>query len=331
MENMSGKVFVYSYRNDEAPYFETFGRRLGIELGTCREGPNLENAKKAEGFACVSIMTTPIDPPLMDRFFRAGVRHLASRIIGYDHIDLSYAKKIGLRVSHVNYSPDSVADYAITLILMCLRKIKHIMDRASVQDYSLKEIQGKELHNLTVGVVGAGHIGRRMIEHIRGFGCKVLVYDPYPSEEVAKIATYVELSELYRQSDVVTLHAPANKATFHMINKESIAQMKDDVVIVNTARGSLIDTMDLIEGIEREKIAAAAIDVMENETAIYYTDHKYEIIANRELAILRSFPNVIITPHTAFYTDQAVGDMVENCLLNCAAYYKGEKMPFEVV
>jgi D-lactate dehydrogenase len=325
------KVFAYSHRPDEARYFEIFSRQLGIELSFCKENLSVENAGLAEGCECISILTTPVGAELMDKLHAIGVRHINTRTIGFDHIDTGHAKKIGMRVSHVNYSADSVADYAIMLILMSLRKIKHIMDRANVQDYSLKEFQGRELHNVVVGVIGAGHIGRTLISHIKGFGCRILVYDLYPNSEVSQMAQYVDLDTLYRESDVITLHAPATDGTFHMINRDSIAKMKDDVVIVNTARGTLIDTMDLIEGIEREKIAAVAIDVVENETAIYYTDHKYEIIANRELAILRSFPNVIITPHTAFYTDQAVSDMVENCLKNCAAYYKGEKILFEVV
>jgi D-lactate dehydrogenase len=325
------KVFAYSYRPDEEIYFDTFSRNLCIELMSCKEDISMENADLAKGCECISIITTPVGAELLDKLYAIGVRHVSTRTIGFDHIDIEHAKKIGIHVSHVSYSPHSVADYAIMMILMCLRKIKHIMERASVQDYSLKEIQGRELHNLTVGVVGTGKIGRTLIEHIRGFGCRILANDLHPSSEAAQYAQYVDLDELYQKSDVITLHAPSTEQTFHMIDKEAISKMKNNVVIINTARGTLIDTMDLIEGIESEKIGAVAIDVVENETAIYYTDHKYQIIANRELAILRSFPNVIITPHTAFYTDQAVSDMVENSLKNCAAYYKGERIPFEVV
>lgn len=325
------KVFAYGYRTDEEEFFDTFSHQYGIDLALSKEGLSTDNVHLARGYECISIMMTPIGAELLDKLQGVGVRKICTRTIGYDHIDIEHAKKIGIHVSNVSYSPASVADYAIMLILMSLRKIKYIMDRASVQDYSLKEIQGKELHNLTVGVIGTGQIGRTVIEHIKGFGCRILANDLYPSAEVAKSAQYVDLAELFHSSDVITLHAPATDETFHMINKKTISKMKDRVVIVNTARGTLINTMDLIGGIESGKIGAVAIDVVENETAIYYTDHKYEIIANRELAILRSFPNVIITPHTAFDTDQAVSDMVENCLKGCAAYYKGEKGPFEVV
>jgi D-lactate dehydrogenase len=218
------------------------------------------------------------------------VRHISTRTIGFDHIDIEHAKKIGIHVSNVSYSPHSVADYTVMLILMSLRKIKHIMERASVQDYTLKEIQGKELHNLTVGVIGTGKIGGTVVKLMQGFDCRILANDLYPNKDLARYARYVDLEELYRESDVITLHAPATDESFHMINKDTIAKMKDDVVIVNTARGTLIDSMDLIEGIESEKIGAVAIDVVENETAIYYTDHKYEIIANR------NWPSYVLSP-----------------------------------
>ncbi|MFA9397741.1 MAG: NAD(P)-dependent oxidoreductase, partial [Clostridiaceae bacterium] len=178
---------------------------------------------------------------------------------------------------------------------------------------------------------GTGKIGCTVIKHMRGFECKLIAYDLYENEEIKEYAEYVTLEKLLRESDIITFHAPATKENYHLINKESIKIMKDGVFIINTARGSLIDTKDLIDAIEYKKIGGVALDVIENEENLYYKDLKYEILDNRELAILKSYPNVIISPHTAFYTDQAVSDMVENSILSCILYMESKENPWEVI
>jgi len=230
----------------------------------------------------------------------------------------------------VTYSPNSVADYTIMLILMAVRKVKLIMERSNVQDFSLRGIQGKELPNLTIGVVGTGKIGRTVIKHLSGFGCKILAHDIYENDEVKSNAKYVDLENLFKYSDIITLHMPATDDNYHIINKKAIKLMKDGVFIINTARGSLINTNDLIHGIESKKIGGAALDVIEQESNIYYSDLKGEALKNRNLAILKSFPNVIITPHAAFYTDQAVSDMIENSIKSCILFSENKENPWEI-
>ncbi|ALB47210.1 D-isomer specific 2-hydroxyacid dehydrogenase family protein [Clostridium beijerinckii] len=324
------RILAYSHRRDETQYFEEFSKKYNVEVVLCNEEPSLETAPLAKGFDCISIITTNINSELVGKFHELGVKFISTRTIGYDHIDLKKAKELGVRVGNVTYSPNSVADYTIMLILMAVRKVKLIMERSNVQDFSLRGIQGKELPNLTIGVVGTGKIGRTVIKHLSGFGCKILAHDIYENDEVKSNAKYVDLDNLFKDSDIITLHMPATDDNYHIINKKAIKLMKDGVFIINTARGSLINTNDLIHGIESKKIGGAALDVIEQESNIYYSDLKGETLKNRNLAILKSFPNVIITPHAAFYTDQAVSDMIENSIKSCILFSENKENPWEI-
>lgn len=325
------KVAVYSYRDfDEKIWFDKFSRELGIELIICRETPGMENASLAKGCECISIITSKIPAELVEEFYKNGVRLISTRTIGYDHIDMDKAKEIGMKVSNAPYGPGGVSDYALMLMLMSIRKMKRIMERASIQDFSLKGIQGRELGDFTIGVIGTGRIGRTVVKSLSGFGCKVLAYDLYENEEVKKTASYTALDTLIRESDLITLHTPLTEDNYHLINDETISRMKEGVIIINTARGGLIDTKALIRGLESGKIGAAGLDVIENEFGLYYFDLKDAVLDNQDLSILRGFPNVTVTPHMAFYTDNAIRTMVEDSLRSCHAYMSGTKNPWEV-
>ena len=323
------KIFVYNYREfDEAEYFQKFSKEYGVELGITTDAPTMENAHLAEGYEYVSIITTKIDAELMERFYELGVKMISTRTIGYDHVDIASAKRLGMHVSNVSYSPECVADYTIMLMLMSIRKMKRIMQREEINDFSLPGIQGRELPNFTVGVLGTGRIGRAVIRDLSGFGCKIYAYDKYENDAVKEHAQYADLDTIYRECDLITLHMPLLDDNFHLIDGDAIAKMKDGVVIVNTARGGLIDTKALIEGIESGKIGAAGLDVIEDEFGMYYYDRKSDILSKRDLYILRGFPNVIVTPHMAFYTDQAVSDMVKNSMLSCIYHAEGKEDPW---
>ncbi|WP_346908784.1 D-isomer specific 2-hydroxyacid dehydrogenase family protein [Faecalicatena orotica] len=326
------KIFVYNYREfDEAVFFQKFSKEYEVELGICHDDPCMENAHLAAGYEYISIITTKIDEELMAKFHELGVRMISTRTIGYDHIDLEAAKKYGMKVSNVSYSPECVADYTVMLMLMAVRKMKRIMQREEINDFSLPGIQGVEMHNLSVGVIGTGRIGQAVIRDLSGFGCKIYAYDHHQNESVAKYGEYVDLETLYRTCDMITLHMPLNDDNFHMIDAEAINKMKDGAVLINTARGGLVDTKDLIDALESEKIGAAAMDVIEDEFGMYYYDRKSDILSKRDLYILRGFPNVIVTPHMAFYTDQAVSDMVKHSIESCCMNEKGVKNPWEIV
>ena len=204
------------------------------------------------------------------------------------------------------------------------------MKRADGWDYSLNDSIGLELENMVVGVIGTGAIGQKVIKNLSGFDCNILAYDPFIKEEVKKYAQYVSLEEIIQKSDILTFHVPANKDTYHLVRKETINKMKDNVIIINTARGSIINTNDLIDALEKGKIGSCSLDVIENELGLYYDDYKYENIGNRELSILRDMPNVLLTPHMAFYTEQAVSDMVENSLASIVSSRDGKDNKFRI-
>lgn len=326
------KIFVYNYREfDEAVYFQQFSQEYKVELGICHDDPCMENAHLAAGYDYISIITTKIDEELMAEFHKLGVKMISTRTIGYDHIDLEAAKRWGIKVSNVSYSPECVSDYTVMLMLMAIRKMKRIMQREEINDFSLPGIQGRQMCNLNVGVIGTGRIGQAVIRNLSGFGCKIYAYDLYQNDNAAKYAEYVDLDTLYRTCDMITLHMPLSEQNFHMIGYDAIAKMKKGVVLINTARGGLIDTKALLDGLESEKIGAAAMDVIEDEFGMYYYDRKSDVLSKRDLYILRGFPNVIVTPHMAFYTDQAVSDMVKHSIESCCINEAGEKNPWEIV
>ena len=325
------KIFVYSMREfDEKVYYEKFSKELGIELDSCPDYPDLKNAILAKGCDAISIIPCKMDAPLIDKFHKYGVKYILARSIGYDHIDVEYAKRLGMRVSNVSYPPDAVADYAIMLMLMCLRKLNYIKTSANIQDFSLKGKIGKSICDSTVGVIGTGKIGSTVIKHLSGFGCKILAYDPYKNHEILNYAKYVNLDTLLKKADIITLHCPATEENFHIIDKENLDKMKDGVIIVNTARGSLVNEEDMIEAIESGKVYGFGTDVCEAERDLIYFDNSGKIIGDHNRAILNSFPNVIMTPHMAFYTENSVAWMVKNSLIALDAFEKGQDTDIEV-
>lgn len=326
------KVTVYNCREfDEKELFIKYGEEMGIELVLCPDAPDQENAALAKGSQCINIITSKMTKELLKVFASYGVSYVTTRTIGYDHIDVPAAKELGITVANAPYGPCGVADYTVMLILMTIRKMKRIIERTNIQDYTLKGIQGKELKDLTVGVIGTGRIGRTVLQNLSGFGCRLLAYDLFENESVRESGvSYVTLEEMWKQADVITLHTPLTDDNYHMINENTIAAMKDGVMIVNTARGALIDSQALIQGIETGKVGGAGLDVVENEFGLYYYDHKSDILMNRELSILRGFPNVTVSHHMAFYTDDCVKTVVRDSLLGCQYFMEGRENPWEV-
>ncbi len=319
------KIFFYALRQyDELKYVQKFAEQYNFEYDYTSDYPTMENVNLAKGYDGVSIITNPMYPEILNAFHAVGVKYISTRSIGYDHIDVNYANSIGMRVSHVVYSPNSVANYTIMLILMACRNMPWIMKKADCQDFTLKGKVGKELSTSTVGIIGTGNIGKTVIKHLSGFGCKMLAYSLYEDEEVKKYAEYVSLEELLKESDIITLHVPGNAENTHLIDADAFEKMKDGVIIVNTARGLIIDTKALIESLKSGKIGFAALDTFEGETGLYYLNKETERLDNDNMALLKSFPNVILSPHMAFYTEQAVSDMVENSIKGLLGFEKGE-------
>ena len=328
---MAVKVFFYTLRPyDEQGILEDLAKQRGIEYGYTEAYPTMENAQLAAGYDAVSLTPCDMSAPMLQRFHDLGVKAVCCRSIGYDHVDLEKARELGMKVSNVDYPPNGVANFAIMLMLMCNRKVGQILRRADAQDYSLSGKMGRDITRMTVGVIGTGNIGRTVLRHLSGFGCKLLAYDLYPNDEARQYAEYVDLDTLYKSCDIITLHTNATAANRHMIDADAIAKMKNGVVLINTARGTLIDPEALVNGLESGKIGAAGLDVVENENGLFYFNHMGDALQNRELAMLRSFPNVIFTPHTAFYTDVNVASMVESAFKAVRAMADGEQTPLEV-
>ena len=325
------KICFYALREyDELNFCKQFKEEMKIDFIYTGEYPSVENAELARGCDAVSMTPCDMSAEIVEAFHAVGVKYITCRSIGYDHVDLKRAKELNMRVSNVCYPPEGVANYAIMLMMMCSRRFAHILKRVEVQDYSLKNKLGRDISFCTIGVIGTGKIGATVIKHLSGFGCKIVAYDPYEKEEVKQYATYVSLEELYETSDIITLHMNATEDNYHLIRKESIDKMKPGVMIVNTARGKLIDSDALIAGIESGKIGGAGLDVLEDENGLYYYNHMGENLSNHSLAILRSFPNVILSPHTAFYTRRDVEDMVKGCFESVLAFEKQEETFHEI-
>ena len=306
------KICAYEVREDEKKDFARMAGKLQVEIELHDEIPGPDTAALAEGCEGVTMLGMgKIDKELLDMWKSMGVQCISTRTIGYNHIDTDYAKEIGMQVCNAAYPPSGVAEFTLMLMLMCLRNYKQSLWRGQVNDFALQGLQGKEIGSMTVGVIGTGKIGAQVIKYLTGFGCRILAYDMYPNVALKDVVEYVELDELFAKADMITLHTPLLDSTYHLVNAETIAKMKDGVVLINCARGELMDTTALIEGIESGKIGALGLDVVEGERGIAHEDHRIDILSNQQMAYLRQFRNVTMTPHMAFYTDVAVSHMVE--------------------
>lgn len=309
------RIFMYCFRDfDEKEFFDEEVRKYDFRYTGIPDYPSQKNLHRAEGYDAVSVTPTLLTERMIQRLYDMGVRYILTRSIGYDHIDLFAAKKLGMGVSCVSYPPESVASYALMLMMMCLRKVKQTLDRAQVQDYSLNGKIGKDLSQCTVGVVGTGSIGAQLIKYLQPFTPRVLAYDIKENPDLKGLCEYVPLEYLTQQSDIISLHANVTDLSHFMVDGTFLSNMKEGSYIVNTARGSLIDSDALITFLENGHLGGAALDVLEDEAGLYYYNRVGECISNQHMSMLRSYPNVILTPHTAFYTRQTVQWMAKNTI-----------------
>lgn len=314
---MSTGITIYGCGPDEAALFRELAPRLGVVPTITRAPVNETNTQLAAGNRCVSVShRTPITNSVLRALGRAGVAYISTRSIGHDHIDVDYANRVGLSVGNTAYSPDSVADYTVMLMLMAIRNARSTVRRTDMHDYRLHEVRGRELRDLTVGVVGTGRIGTAVVDRLRGFGCRILAHDSRLT---------LDLDEVLRLSDIVTLHAPLTPDTHHLLDRRRIERMRHGAFVINTGRGPLLDTEALVTALESGRLGGAALDVVEGEEGIFYADRRDRPIDNKTLLRLHELPNVLISPHTAYYTDHALRDTVENSLTNCLAFESGDQ------
>lgn len=309
------KVVAFSVRDDELEAFDRFANLYNIELKVIKKPLSSSNLDITLGYELVSFISTcNLGKENLEVLKKNGVKCIASRSIGYDNVDLDMATKLNIKVTNSYYSPYSVAEFTVMSMMNLLRHLPLTIKKVGINDFSLKGIKGRELQNQVIGVVGTGKIGKTVIQCLSGFGCKIIAFDPFPSN--LENIRYVSLDILKKEADIITLHIPMNDQNKHMIDSNFLFSVKDGVLIINTARGGLINTKDLIENLKLGKVGGAALDVIEGEGGIIFKDCSRKQVNNDNLIILKSMPNVQITPHQAFFTDQAVSDMVEVSLKN---------------
>jgi D-specific alpha-keto acid dehydrogenase len=315
-------ITIYGCERDEAVLFGELAPRLGVVPTITEAAVSEDTSGLARGNRCISIgHKTPVTNATLHALRRAGVAYVSTRSVGYDHIDVDYARSVGLCVEIVAYSPDSVADYTLMLMLMTVRRARSVLRRTEAHDFRLDDVRGKELRDLTVGVIGTGRIGAAVIDRLRGFGCRVLAHDQRPGTA----AEHLPLDALLQQSDVVTLHTPLNAQTHHLLDQRRIERMRGGAYIINTGRGALLDTEALVGALESGRLGGAALDVLEGEEGVFYSDCASRPLAGTPLSRLQALPNVIISPHIAYYTDHALRDTVENSITNCLAFERGDR------
>ncbi len=299
---------------DKAP-FEKYGAEAGIRFKFYETKLTEDTAELARGCdgVCVFVNDT-VNAAVIDTLYENGCRFIALRCAGYNNVDVRHA--FGkLHVVHVPaYSPYAVAEHAMAMLLTSIRRIHKAFIRTRDFNFSLNGLTGFDLHGKTVGVVGTGKIGRVFIDICRGFGMKVVAYDKFPAKDTG--IDYVDLDTLFCESDIISLHCPLTEETHHIVDEAAIGKMKKGVVLINTSRGALIDAEALLAGIKARKIGAACLDVYEEEGDIFFEDFSGHIIEDDTLARLISMPNVIVTSHQAFLTEEALGNIAETTVKN---------------
>ena len=317
------KVAFYDTKEYDKPSFERYGEARGVTFRFLETKLNEDTAELARGCEAVCVFVNDsVNAAVIDRLYALGVKLIALRSAGYNNVDVraAYGK---IHVVHVPaYSPYAVAEHAIALLLTSVRRIHKAYNRTREFNFSLNGLTGFDFHGKTVGVIGTGKIGRIFIDICRGFGMKVIAYDAYPAADSG--IEYVTLDRLFAESDILSLHCPLTDDTRHMIGADAIAKMKKGVVIVNTSRGGLIDAEALLEGIKARKVGAACLDVYEEEADIFFEDRSGHILNDDLLSRLISMPNVIVTSHQAFLTEEALNNIAETTVGNILSCFEND-------
>lgn len=323
------KICFFDTKPYDKIYFDALKNDYDIDIEYFEPKLGPKTAFMAKGFeVVVAFVNDNINKETIDILYENGVKLIAMRCAGYNNVDFkaAYGKIHIVRVPA--YSPYAVAEHAMALLLTLNRRIHRAYVRTRDFNFSLNGLMGFDLHGKTVGVIGTGKIGRIFVDICKGFGMRVIAYDPYPLKD--SDIEYVELKDLCREADIISLHCPLTKDTFHMINKDTIALMKNGVYIINTSRGALINSEDLLEALKDEKIGGACLDVYEEETELFYEDMSYTVVKDDVLSRIISMPNVIVTSHQAFFTKEALHNIAETTLSNCREFFDGKGLSNEV-
>lgn len=327
------KLLFFDTKPYDREFFERLNSQYGFEITWLENHLTGKTVSLTDGTDAVCVFVNDhIDEAIVERLYRNGVSLIALRSAGYNNVDLrAVYKKIHV-VRVPSYSPQAVAEHAVALMLSLNRKTHRAYYRVRDNNFSINGFIGFDMSGKTAGVIGTGKIGQAIIGILLGFGMKILAYDIYPNNDFAagKNMRYCDLDVLYAESDIITLHCPLTPDNLHMINSGSMDKMKNGVMIINTGRGKLIDTKDLITKLKTGKIGAAGLDVYEEETEYFFEDFSSSAIDDDVLARLMTFPNVLITSHQGFFTREAMTNIAHTTLENIRLFFEKEELPNEI-
>ena len=323
------KIAFFDAKDYDIPAFERYGKENGIEFKYYETKLGADTVGLARGFDGVCVFVNDdVSAPVVDGLFEEGVKYIALRCAGYNNVDVKrcFGKIHVVRVPA--YSPYAVAEHTMAMLLTSVRRIHKAYNRTREFNFSLNGLTGFDLHGKTVGVIGTGKIGSIFIDICKGFGMNVLAYDKFPRQDAA--FPYVPLDEIFAKSDVISLHLPLFEDTYHLINHDTLKKLKKGVILLNTSRGALIDAEALLEGIKQRIIGAACLDVYEEESELFFEDYSGHIIEDDTLARLLTMPNVIVTSHQAFLTEEALANIAETTVQNLVLCREGKACPNEL-
>lgn len=327
------RIAFFDAHSYDRQSFDKWNADFGYDIHYYQERLSLNSVELAKGKEVVcAFVNDDLSAPVIDKLVENGVRLVALRCAGFNNVDLKAAAGRITVVRVPAYSPHAVAEYAVTLMLSLNRKVYRSTQRTREGNFRLSGLLGFDMYGKTVGVIGMGRIAKELVKIMRGFGMNILAYDKYPDTKFADEhgVKMVDLQELYEQSDIISLHCPLTRETLHMIDKDAIDIMKPGVMIINTGRGKLIRTEDLIQGLREHKVGSAGLDVYEEEAKFFYEDHSDRMLNDDHLALLLMMPNVIITSHQAFFTREALRNIALTTLGNIRDFADGKQLANEV-
>ena len=322
------KMFFFSAKPYDKVFFDRYNKDTDIEIEylDTHLGPHIVNVVEDAVAVCVFV-NDKVTADVIAQLAAKGIKIIALRCAGFNNVDLDAAKAHGIRVCRVPaYSPEAVAEHAVAMLLTLNRKTHKAYNRVREQNFSLNGLLGFNLHGKIVGVIGTGKIGKAFCKIMLGFGCTVIAYDIYEDADLKSLGvSYVTQQEVMQKSDVISLHCPLTADNHYLINKDTLALMKEGVTLINTSRGGLICTADIIEALKQHKVGHLGIDVYEQEEKLFFRDLSQDIIEDDMIQRLMSFPNVLVTAHQAFFTDEALSQIAQITLSSVASLIKGQE------
>lgn len=325
------KIAFFDTHTYDRRSFENCSKEFPHEFKFINVRLNEDTVALAKGADCVcAFVNDRLSPEVINKLAEFKVKIIALRSAGFNHVNLEAAKKHNIRVIRVpEYSPFAVAEHAVALILTLNRKVHKAYNRVREGNFSLEGLEGFDLHGKTIGVIGTGKIGQKFINIMNGFGCKVLAYDLQKKPGLQ--CEYTTFENVLSNSDIISLHLPLNKETFHLIDEKAFTLMKKGAMLINTSRGGLVDTKALIKSLKSCHLGSAGLDVYEEEEKFFFQDHSFEVLTDDVLTRLMTFPNVILTSHQAFLTQEALRNIAETTLENLTRFEKENALQHEII